>query len=118
MSKPGKVAIRIVESGNNQSDQTNPSSLTGFRQLPDGSLEYRTDASDGTVRWLPLSSPIRVLALTRDGDNRNWGRLLEVRDADGRLHRWPMPAALLASVRGDDYRQSLLSLGAQLSNGS
>ena len=75
MSKPGKPAIRIVESGNSESDQSTPSSLAGIRQLPDGSLEYRADASDGTARWLPLSSPIRVLALTRDGDNRNWGRL-------------------------------------------
>ena len=117
MSKPGKASIRIVESGNSESDQATPSSLTGIRQLPDGSLEYRADASDGTARWLPLSSPIRVLALTRDGDNRNWGRLIEVRDADGRSHRWPMPAALLASVRGEDYRQTLLSLGAQLASG-
>ena len=84
MSKPGKASIRIVESGNSESDQATPPSLAGIRQLPDGSLEYRADASDGTARWLPLSSPIRVLALTRDGDNRNWGRLVEVRDADGR----------------------------------
>ena len=104
MSKPGKASIRIVESGNSGSDQATASSLTGIRQLPDGSLEYRADASDGAARWLPLSSPIRVLALTRDAENRNWGRLVEVRDADGRSHRWPMPAALLARVRGDDYR--------------
>jgi putative DNA primase/helicase len=96
---------------------TNPS-LAGIRQLPDCSLEFRVDANDGSARWRFLSSPIRVLALSRDGDNRNWGRLVEVRDADGRLHRWPMPAANLASLRGDDYRQALLSLGAQLAHGS
>jgi uncharacterized protein (DUF927 family) len=117
MSKPGKASIRIVESGNGGSDQATASSLTGIRQLLDGSLEYRADASDGTARWLPLSSPIRVLALTRDAENRNWGRLVEVRDADGLLHRWPMPAALLARFRGEDYRQTLLSLGAQLASG-
>ena len=118
MSKPGKPAIRIVESGNSESDNPTPPSLVGIRQLPDGSLEYRTKGKDDTARWLPLSSPIRVLALTRDGDNRNWGRLIEVLDADGQVHRWSMPAALLASVRGDDYRQTLLSLGARLAHGS
>jgi putative DNA primase/helicase len=118
MSKPGKHAMRIVEGGNSESGQTTPVSLAGMRQLADGSLEYRTDGSDAAPRWLPLSSPIRVLALTRDGDNRNWGRLIEVVDADNRSHRWPMPAALLASVRGDDYRQALLSLGARFAHGA
>ena len=33
-------------------------------------------------------------------------------------HRWSMPAALLASLRGDDYRQTLLSLGARLAHGA
>jgi uncharacterized protein (DUF927 family) len=110
--------MRIVEGGNSESGQSTPLSLAGMRQLPDGSLEYRAEASDGSARWLPLSSPVRVVALTRDGNNRNWGRLIEVVDADGLLHRWPMPASLLASLRGDDYRQALLSLGAQLSHGS
>ena len=66
MSKSGKPAIRIVESGNSESDQATPPSLSGIRQLPDGSLEYRTEGRDGTVRWLPLTSQIRVMALTRD----------------------------------------------------
>src|SRR5262245_59656535 len=104
MSKGAKPAIRIVENEGN-GDQASHPSLTGIRQLLDGSLEYRVDANDGSARWLPLSSPIRVVALTRDGDSRNWGRLVEVRDADGRFHRWAMPAANLASLRGDDYRQ-------------
>jgi uncharacterized protein (DUF927 family) len=114
MSKP---AMRIVEGDNSGSGQSTPASLAGIRQLPDGSLQYRADGSDADPRWMSLASPIRVLALTRDGDNRNWGRLIEVVDADGRSHRWPMPASLLASLRGDDYRQALLSLGAQLTHG-
>src|SRR5262245_57411898 len=117
MSRAGKAAIRIIGSGGDESDQATHPSLTGIRQLPDGSLEHRLDANEGSARWRPLSSPIRVLALTRDGENRNWGRLVEVRDADGQFHRWPMPAANLASLRGDDYRQALLSLGAQLAHG-
>src|SRR5215475_12811444 len=61
-------------------------------------------------------SPIRVVALTRDSESRNWGRLLEVEDVDGRKHRWAMPATLLASTRCEERRQNLLSLGAQLAN--
>src|SRR5262249_15020685 len=118
MSKPGKPAMRIVESGKSESAQAAPPCLAGIRQLPDGSLEYRMDRGEGPAGWLALTSPIRVLALTRDGDNRNWGRLVEVRDADGRTHRWAMPAALLAGVRGEDYKRALLSLGAQLTHGS
>ena len=44
-------------------DAATPSCLAGIRRLPDGSLEYRADASDGTARWLSLSSPIHVQAL-------------------------------------------------------
>ena len=85
MSRMGKASVRIVGSSSSESDAATPSCLAGIRRLPDGSLEYRADASDGTARWLSLSSPIRVRALTRDGDNRNWGRLVEVQDADGQI---------------------------------
>jgi hypothetical protein len=65
MSKP---TIRIVENGNSEGERAAPPSLTGIRQLPDGSLEYRTEGRDGNVRWIPLASEIRVLALTRDAE--------------------------------------------------
>jgi putative DNA primase/helicase len=117
MNNPRKPAIRIVEGDNSvQTDSAALASLAGIRQLADGGLEFRVEAAD-SARWLPLSSPIRVIALTRDGDGRNWGRLLEVTDADGRSHRWAMAAALLASARGDEYRQTLLSLGARIAPG-
>lgn len=43
----------------------------------------------------PFCSPLRVLAQTRDTDNRNWGYLLEVIDSDGKPHRVSMPSAHL-----------------------
>ena len=51
---------------------------------------------------------------TRDGDGKNWGRLIKVVDADGREHHWAMPASFLASTRGEFYREYLFSLGAIL----
>jgi len=60
-----------------------------------------------------LSSPIRLLAATRDDGGKEWGRLLEVVDSDGVVHRWSMPAELLAAD-GSDLRRELLRLGASI----
>lgn len=43
-----------------------------------------------------LSSPLYISADTRNADNDEWGRLLEWRDKDGKVHRWPMPMGILA----------------------
>jgi hypothetical protein len=99
MSKPAKPAMRIVESGNSEGRGSTLPSLAGIRQLPDGSLEYGADASDASPRWLPLSSPIRVVALTRDGDirRRSLARRPRVRHSFGSLR---MAAALRRAVKG------------------
>jgi uncharacterized protein (DUF927 family) len=92
--------------------------LSDIRRRPDGCLEYR--AADGDAapgRWLLLSSPIYVRALTRDQDGKNWGRLVEVHNPDGGVNRWAMPAALLASSRGERYREVLMSLGCHIEPG-
>src|SRR5215831_3822224 len=115
MSRPRQTGIRLVGE-NSEVNSVVPSSLAGIRRLADGSLQYRASSSDSRELWLPLASPIRVVALTRDSENHNWGRLLEVQDADGNRHRWAMPATLLATARCDECRQTLLSLGAQLAN--
>ncbi len=71
-------------------------------------------APDERIR---LSSPIKVLALTRDQNSRNWGYLLQFEDHGHRLHEWAMPAELLGSS-GDGYRQVLLNRGVDLRAGS
>lgn len=57
-----------------------------------------------------VSTPLSVTALTRDADGEAWGRLLEFRDPDGVLHRWPCPMELLAGD-GADFRRILMSQG-------
>jgi putative DNA primase/helicase len=112
-----KADLRVVSNDKPRKNSAPRRGLTDIRKTADGSLEYRNDIGDGGVNWYPLCSSISVIALTRDSDGRNWGRLLKVRDPDGRDHQWAMPAALLASARGDECRQTLLSLGAQLAPG-
>ena len=69
---------------------------------------------DGEPSW--LCSPLSVLAMTRDGEGREWGRLLEVEDSDGKRHRWAMPMSALAGD-GQEYRRELLSMGLRLASG-
>lgn len=87
----------------------------GF-QAKDKGIFYRTEDKDGNQDWVWMCSPIKVLALTRNADGEEWGRLIEVVDPDGKAHRWPMPMALLAGS-GEEYRRELLSMGLRLAAG-
>lgn len=60
-----------------------------------------------------VCSPLEILAITRDHDNENHGKLLRFYDYDAIEHRWPMPLELLAGD-GASYRQILLSGGMRL----
>ena len=87
----------------------------GF-QARDKGIFFRTEDKDGNPEWHWLCSPLKVLALTREGDDQEWGRLVEVRDPDGNVHRWAMPMRLLRGS-GDDLRGELLSMGLCLAPG-
>ena len=63
-----------------------------------------------------VCSPLEVIAVTRDHNNENFGRLLQFSDSDGITHKWPMPMELLAGD-GTAYRQVLLSKGLQIKEG-
>lgn len=63
-----------------------------------------------------VCSPLEILAITRDHDNENHGKLLCFFDYDGMKHQWPMPMELLAGD-GTAYRQILLSSGLQIKEG-
>ena len=87
----------------------------GFQARAKG-IFYRVEDKDGNPEWVWLCSPLRVLALTREGDDQEWGRLVEVIDPDGNAHRWSMPMRLLRGS-GDDLRGELMSMGLCLAPG-
>jgi putative DNA primase/helicase len=63
-----------------------------------------------------VCSPLEIVALTRDTDGREWGRLLVIEDPDGKKHDWAMPMSLLAGD-GTACREELLSLGLRIAPG-
>lgn len=87
----------------------------GFQARENG-IYFRTEDREGNPEWHWLCSPFKVLALTREGDDQEWGRLVEVIDPDGNAHRWAMPMRALRGS-GDDLRGELLAMGLCLAPG-
>lgn len=85
----------------------------GFR-LCDNGIYRRVEDKDGGHEWRRLCSPINVTALPRDASGRGWGRLVEVTDADGSLHRWAIPARLFAAEGAPPVIAVLYDLGADI----
>ncbi len=66
---------------------------------------------EGEPIW--ISSPLDVLAYTRDEFNENWGRLVKFKDLDGHIHTLAIP---MESLKGDctDFYGLLLSCGLHI----
>ena len=73
-----------------------------------------TDKEGNEKAPLWVCAPLRVLAKTRGAKSADWGRLLEWFDADGKPHRWAVPAELLAGD-GLDVRRELMRTGLEIS---
>jgi putative DNA primase/helicase len=86
----------------------------GFQIRPRGI--FREVKADGKEDWVWLCSPLRVLALPRDRSGTGWGRLVEITDPDGALHRWAIPARMFAGD-GAELRSGLLDMGLNLAPG-
>jgi uncharacterized protein (DUF927 family) len=84
----------------------------GFFEVQTNGL-YFVEEKDGSEQAVFVSSPIIVRAMTRSGTSQAWGRLLEWRDPDNRLHQWAMPLELLQGD-GADVRRELASRGMQI----
>lgn len=76
-------------------------------------VERDTDDGGKRTTWQRWGSELHVMALTRNDEGEDWGRLLEVVDRDRVRHLWAMPAALLAGS-GDPLRGELFRLGFEL----
>jgi uncharacterized protein (DUF927 family) len=85
-------------------------------RLRTGGVYYAAEDKDGNIDWQWVCSPLQVLAVTRDADAREHGRLLRIEHLDGGVHEWAMPMSLLAGD-GVGYREHLLSLGLRIAVG-
>lgn len=81
----------------------------GVFHLLDSGLYYIEQTKDDEYRRY-ISSPIRVLAQTRDTTNNAWGRLLEWYDADGVKHTQALSMELFQSD-GVELRKALAYQG-------
>lgn len=79
-----------------------------FHLLEDGLYYIEQTKDDEYKRY--ISSPIRVLAQTRDTTNNAWGRLLEWHDADGVKHTQALSMELFQSD-GVELRKALAYQG-------
>ena len=64
-----------------------------------------------TQRW--ICSPIHVDAVTFDGQENNFGRLLRIKNTLGNWRTWAMPMELLRGD-GSDLRGQLLAMGVEI----
>jgi len=74
-----------------------------------GTKAEKNDAPPALIdKW--ISTPLRVLATTSNGQDAEYGRLLEVLSPAGRRKKWAMPMSMLAGD-GSEARGVLLSEG-------
>ena len=66
---------------------------------------------DARQEWIPIASPVHVLAETADEQGRGYGRLLEWRDSAGRVRQWAMPVSSLVPRNGEEVFAALLDAG-------
>lgn len=118
--------ISVEPSGSTLNGDQNQVAAEGSRPPPKGrpnwpfrvsekGVEKRVDADSGH-EWRWFCSQVEVVALTRNADSEEWGRLLVVSDRDRKKHEWAMPMQMLAGD-GAAYRERLLSLGLELAPG-
>lgn len=84
--------------------------------LDHGGVKYRpgvwyfyTD-KDGSPAQTWVCSPLHIEAVTFDGQDNNFGRLLRFKNTLGRWREWAMPMDMLRGG-GDDLRGELLAVG-------
>lgn len=96
--------------------QTQQGVPRGFMLKKDG-VYFLEEDKDGVSFPVKVCSPLRVAALTRNGENEDWGRLLQFTDPESREKQWAMPMSMLAA-RGDEYRRELLHKGLCIEPGT
>ena len=81
----------------------------GFYFDKDGLYFEDKDKKDN-IEHIWICSRLEVVALTRTAESTAWGRLIRIKDLDGKIKYWIMPANLLSND-GRQYREELLDRG-------
>ena len=126
MDKPNPLDVLIIEQlgGADQDQEKSPIPGTNERPrfgviddwLDHGGVKYHpgvwyfyTD-KEGSPAQTWVCSPLHIEAVTFDGQENNFGRLLRFKNTLGRWREWAMPMDLLRGG-GDDLRGELLAVG-------
>ncbi|WP_187268205.1 DUF927 domain-containing protein [Aeromonas hydrophila] len=106
----GNVAPLHLEKG---SSEQGPDLPAGFEVRGSRLCALTTvgRGEDARQEWIPISSPVQVLAETADEQGRGYGRLLEWRDSAMRVHQWAMPVRALVPRNGEEVFAALLDAG-------
>lgn len=84
----------------------------GGAKFRPGVWHFGTDKDgDPTQTW--VCSPLHVGAVTYDGQDNNFGRLLRFKNTLGRWREWAMPMESLRGA-GDELRGELLAMGVEI----
>ncbi|WP_295457510.1 DUF927 domain-containing protein [uncultured Thiodictyon sp.] len=83
----------------------------GERYRP-GVWHFGTD-SDGNDTKAWICSPLHLAAVTFDGQDNNFGRLLRFKNTLNRWREWAMPMELLSGM-GNEIRAELLAMGVEI----
>jgi putative DNA primase/helicase len=99
--------VEVTVGGANELKEDYPFSLT------EKGVFKRVITRKGEIEWLCVCSPLEVIADTRNSSGEDWGRVVRVRDREGRSHDWSIPMAMFA---GDSaaYRSLLFALGLEM----
>lgn len=87
---------------------------SGRFEISDKGVEFfgNKEGKEQPPVW--MCSTLYVVALTRDENSGEWGRLLEWIDDDGKKHQWAMPLELMEGD-GSEVRRELARQGLNIS---
>lgn len=109
--KSDKVApLHLVQ---NDPAQQGPALPAGFEVRASRLCALMTIGRGENARqeWIPIASPVHVLAETADEQGRGYGRLLEWQDSAGQVRQWAMPVRALVPRNGEEVFAALLDAG-------
>ena len=94
-----------------------------WKPLPDGgklrpgawffTVKHGRGDAPSTLLQQWICSPLHVEAVTLDGQENNFGRMLRFKTTIGQWREWAMPMELLRGA-GDELRGELLSMGVEI----